>query len=129
VRKGGFEFWRRMSLPGIGSEINTSTSVRPRLHVFAPSWFQNWFQATRFQRAVCGMKRVALKPIAARLEPSHVDRFTLNAVSGGSSDFSPLASDHEAAFGYERRLGGHRPVPRLVHCKFPDQLIKSLLLR
>ncbi len=41
MRKGGFEFWRRMSLPGIGSEINTSTSVRPRLHVFAPSWFQN----------------------------------------------------------------------------------------
>jgi hypothetical protein len=46
LRKGGFEFCRRMLSPAIGSEINTSTLVRPRLHGLAASWCQNWCQAT-----------------------------------------------------------------------------------
>ena len=55
--EGGIRIFScRMLSPAIGSEIKIRTSVRPWLHVFAASWFQNWFQATRSQCAVCGMK-------------------------------------------------------------------------
>jgi hypothetical protein len=45
VRKGGFEFWRCMLLPGVAFEIKRSTFVRRLSHAFAPSWCQNWCQA------------------------------------------------------------------------------------
>ena len=53
--EGGIRICRRMSSPGIGSEINPGTFVRLRLHVFAPSWFQNWFQRHSTRGPQCGM--------------------------------------------------------------------------
>src|SRR5438067_9744284 len=45
MRKGGFEFCRRMTSPEIDFEIKAITVIRPLSHAFAPSWCQNWCQA------------------------------------------------------------------------------------
>jgi hypothetical protein len=54
MRKGGLEFWRRMLLPEIESEIKSCPFVRPWLHAFAPSWCQNWCQSQSAQEIAFG---------------------------------------------------------------------------